>query len=222
MNTKAKGFKKLVAMLLFAAMALQTMPSVFAAEAETPGSEVIVEPKNSLDEMVELLNTTTYDEYIKIYKDDGVVEFDQKSKPESVKAVLDVEASSEGVKVLTDPNGILSTKEEDPNGFVSGADKYVLTEDGSTAVFKIKVDKPGFYNIRVPYYPFASLYYDDEGEIIAALVDGDLATLKTYYRDDENKKIVLRAENDDKKNYPDIVRREVRVMGVAVYVMKKL
>ena len=35
--------------------------------------------------------------------------------------------------------------------------------------------------------------YADEGEIIAALVDGDSATLKTYYRDDENKKIVLRA-----------------------------
>lgn len=63
--------------------------------------------------------------------------------------------------------------------------------------------------------------YADEGEIIAALVDGDSVTLKTYYRDDENKKIVLRAENDDKKKYPDIVRREVRVMGVAVYVMKK-
>ena len=38
--------------------------------------------------------------------------------------------------------------------------------------------------------------YADEGEIIAALVDGDSVTLKTYYRDDENKKIVLRAEND--------------------------
>ena len=38
MNTKAKGFKKLVAMLLFAAMALQTMPAVFAAEAETAGA----------------------------------------------------------------------------------------------------------------------------------------------------------------------------------------
>ena len=64
--------------------------------------------------------------------------------------------------------------------------------------------------------------YADEGEIIAALVDGDSATLKTYYRDDENKKIILRAENDDKKKYPDIIRREVRVMGVAVYVMKNL
>ena len=64
--------------------------------------------------------------------------------------------------------------------------------------------------------------YADEGEILAALGDGDSATLKTYYRDDENKKFVLCAENDDKKKYPDIIRREVRVMGVAVYVMKKL
>ena len=64
--------------------------------------------------------------------------------------------------------------------------------------------------------------YADEGDIIAALVDGDSATLKTFTLDNKNKKIVLVAENDDKKSYPNIVREEIRIMGVAVYVMKKL
>lgn len=63
--------------------------------------------------------------------------------------------------------------------------------------------------------------YADEGEIIAALVDDDSATLKSFTLDPQNKKIVLVAENDDKKNYPNIVREEIRIMGVAVYVMKK-
>ena len=64
--------------------------------------------------------------------------------------------------------------------------------------------------------------YADEGEIIAALIDGDSASLKTFTLDPKNKKIVLVAENDDKNNYPNIVRQEIRIMGVAVYVMKKL
>lgn len=173
MNTKAKGFKKLVALLLFATMALQAMPAVFADEAETAGAEVIVAPKNSLDEMEELLNSTTYDEYKEIYKADGIVEFPQNSRPDAVKATLDIEASTDGVKILTDKNGVLSTKEEDPEGLVSGLTEYVLTEDGSTAVYKVKVEKPGFYNIRVPYYPFANLYYDNEGNIVAAPTELD-------------------------------------------------
>ncbi len=173
MNTKAKGFKKLVAMLLFATMALQTMPAVFAEEAETAGAEVIEVPKNSLDEMEELLNSTTYDEYKEIYKADGIVEFPQNSRPDAIKATLDIEASTDGVKILTDKNGVLSTKEEDPEGLVNGLSEYVLTEDGSTAVYKVKIEKPGFYNIRVPYYPFASLYYDDEGNIVAAPTELD-------------------------------------------------
>ena len=63
--------------------------------------------------------------------------------------------------------------------------------------------------------------YADESDIISALVDGDSATLKTFTLDNKNKKIVLVAENDDKKSYPNIVREEIRIMGVAVYVMKK-
>ena len=101
-----------------------------------------------------------------------------------------------------------------PDGITKSGEHFILRASGHSMI-NAGIDDGDLVVIRKQGYA-------DEGEIIAALVDGDSATLKTYYRDDENKKIVLRAENDDKKNYPDIVRREVRVMGVAVYVMKKL
>ena len=61
--------------------------------------------------------------------------------------------------------------------------------------------------------------YADEGQVVAALVDDDSATLKRYTVDRENKKIVLLAENE---KYAPIVRDEVRIMGVLVYLLKNM
>ncbi|MBR4959322.1 MAG: repressor LexA [Clostridia bacterium] len=61
--------------------------------------------------------------------------------------------------------------------------------------------------------------YADEGQVIAALVDNDSATLKRYTVDRKNKKIVLLAENE---NYAPIVRDEISIMGVLVYLLKDM
>ena len=61
--------------------------------------------------------------------------------------------------------------------------------------------------------------YADEGQVVAALVNDDSATLKRYTLDRKNKKIVLLAEN---KNYPPIVSDEVCIMGVLVYLLKDM
>ena len=61
--------------------------------------------------------------------------------------------------------------------------------------------------------------YADEGQVVAALVDDDSATLKRYTVDRKNKKIVLLAENE---KYAPIVRDEVRIMGVLVYLLKDM
>ena len=55
--------------------------------------------------------------------------------------------------------------------------------------------------------------------MVAALVDDDSATLKRYTVDRKNKKIVLLAENE---KYAPIVRDEVRIMGVLVYLLKDM
>ena len=61
----------------------------------------------------------------------------------------------------------------------------------------------------------------DPGETVAALI-GNEATLKTFLPDPKRKKIVLRAENDDKAAYPDLVFDAVLIRGVAVRVLKPL
>ena len=58
----------------------------------------------------------------------------------------------------------------------------------------------------------------DNGQIVVALVD-DETTLKRFYIDNKNKKIVLHPEND---NYEDIVVNDVLIQGIAVSSFKKI
>ena len=61
----------------------------------------------------------------------------------------------------------------------------------------------------------------NEGDIVVALID-DSATLKTLSYDRANRKVVLKAENDDKKNYPNQIYDNIIIQGVAEHVLKKL
>lgn len=61
----------------------------------------------------------------------------------------------------------------------------------------------------------------NEGDIVVALID-DSATLKTLSYDRTNRKVVLKAENDDKKNYPNQIYDSIIIQGVAEHVLKKL
>ena len=56
---------------------------------------------------------------------------------------------------------------------------------------------------------------------MVALID-DSATLKTLSYDRANRKVVLKAENDDKKNYPNQIYDNIIIQGVAEHVLKKL
>ena len=61
----------------------------------------------------------------------------------------------------------------------------------------------------------------NEGDIVVALID-DSATLKTLSYDRANRKVVLKAENDDKDNYPNQIYDNIIIQGVAEHVLKKL
>lgn len=58
----------------------------------------------------------------------------------------------------------------------------------------------------------------NEGDIVVALVDNQ-NTLKRYYRDDENKKIILHPEN---KKMKDIIVEECFIQGVACNIIKSI
>ena len=57
-----------------------------------------------------------------------------------------------------------------------------------------------------------------EGDIIVALVDNQ-NTLKRYYRDDKNKKIILHPEN---KQMEDIIVDDCYIQGVASHIIKSI
>ena len=61
----------------------------------------------------------------------------------------------------------------------------------------------------------------NEGDIVVALID-DSTTLKTLSYDRANRKVVLKAENDDKKNYPNQIYDNIIIQGVAEHVLKNL
>ena len=58
----------------------------------------------------------------------------------------------------------------------------------------------------------------DEGDIVVALVDNQ-NTLKRYYRDNANKKIILHPEN---KTMKDIIVEDCYIQGVACHIIKKI
>lgn len=58
----------------------------------------------------------------------------------------------------------------------------------------------------------------NEGDIVVALVDNQ-NTLKRFYRDKKNKKIILRPENE---KYQDIIVDDCYIQGVACNVIKSL
>lgn len=161
MNMKANGVKKLVSLLLFAAMTAQLAPVAFA-----DGEAVSHEPENSLDEMAELLTSTTYEEYLLLCDTEGA----QNAKKDLpvIKAADFDEALSEGALKLTDPKGVLSENGLDPNGYTAGLSEYALSPDEGKIGYTVSIPKTGYYNISVSYLPFSYLCYDEtSGEILA-------------------------------------------------------
>ncbi len=161
MNMKANGVKKLVSLLLFAAMTAQLAPVAFA-----DGEAVSHEPENSLDEMAELLTSTTYEEYLLLCDTEGA----QNAKKDLpvIKAADFDEALSEGALKLTDPKGVLSKNGLDPNGYTAGLSEYALSPDEGKIGYTVSIPKTGYYNISVSYLPFSYLCYDEtSGEILA-------------------------------------------------------
>lgn len=58
----------------------------------------------------------------------------------------------------------------------------------------------------------------NEGDIVVALVDNQ-NTLKRYYRDNANKKVILHPEN---KTMKDIIVDDCYIQGVACHIIKKI
>lgn len=100
-----------------------------------------------------------------------------------------------------------------PAGVASGGEYFWLRAHGRSMV-NAGIEDGDYVLIR--RQPTA-----DPGQIVAALI-GDEATLKRFQPDPKRRKIILRAENDDKTAYPDQIYDAVLIRGVAVAVMKAI
>ncbi len=58
----------------------------------------------------------------------------------------------------------------------------------------------------------------NEGDIVVALIDNE-STLKRFYKDEDNRFVILRAEN---KKYKDIIKPSCTIQGVAQHIIKRV
>ena len=102
-------------------------------------------------------------------------------------------------------------------------DVYPLPESlvGSGPMFMLRVSGDSMINAGILDGDFVVIRRQPDaanGEIVAAVVDGEEATVKRIFRRDG--KVVLQAENDA---YPDMVFSEgVEILGLVVSVMRRL
>ena len=59
----------------------------------------------------------------------------------------------------------------------------------------------------------------DDGQVVVALVDGEDATLKRFYRDEPNRRYRLHPENDE---MADMYYEDVRILGIAIKLIKDI
>ena len=99
---------------------------------------------------------------------------------------------------------------------VGGGEFFALTADGESMI------DVGISDGDIVYVRRQS--FADEGDIVVAMVTDELtgektATLKTFFKDEKNRRYILHPENKDMK---DIIVDEIEILGVALRVLKTL
>ncbi len=97
-----------------------------------------------------------------------------------------------------------------PTAIFGKGDFFILRASGQSMI-EAGIDDGDLVVVRKQMYA-------DEGDIIVALVDNQ-NTLKRFYRDEENHKIILHPEN---KKMKDIVVDDCYIQGVACHIIKTL
>lgn len=120
-------------------------------------------------------------------------------------------------KIGTIPCGPLDDREEYidgyvrlPKSFVGKGSFFILTADGNSMI-DAGIDDGDMVIIRKQDYA-------RRGDIVVALADGQ-STLKRYYPEPENKRVVLHPENEE---MDDIIVSNCLIQGVATKVIKSL
>ena len=154
--------------------------------------------------------------YLVEMNDRGMVEYDGQEIHTAVTRKLNNEINRTAI-VGSIPCGSPQYEEENieeyislPTAIFGKGDFFILRASGQSMI-EAGIDDGDLVVVRKQNFA-------DEGDIIVALVDNQ-NTLKRYFRDDENKKIILHPEN---KKMKDIIADECCIQGVACHIIKEL
>lgn len=154
--------------------------------------------------------------YLVAMNDNGMIEYDGKNIQTEVTRKLNTETSQTAI-VGSVPCGSLQYEEENieeyislPTAIFGKGDFYILHASGNSMI-DAGIDDGDLVVIRKQNYA-------SDGDIVVALVENQ-NTLKTFYRDEQSRKIILHPEN---KSMDDIVVDDCYIQGIACHVIKAL
>ena len=154
--------------------------------------------------------------YLVAMNDNGMIEYDGKNIHTDVTKKMNTENSQTAI-VGSVPCGSLQYEEENieeyislPTAIFGKGDFYILHASGNSMI-DAGIDDGDLVVIRKQNYAH-------NGDIVVALVENQ-NTLKTFFRDEQNRKIILHPEN---KNMDDIVVNNCYIQGIACHVIKEL
>lgn len=154
--------------------------------------------------------------YLIAMNEKGMIEYDGRNIQTDVTRKLNTESSQTAI-VCSISCGSPQYEEEDieeyislPTAIFGKGDFYILHASGDSMI-EAGIDDGDLVVVRKQNYA-------DEGDIVVALVDNQ-NTLKTFYRDKQNRKIILHPENESME---DIVVDSCYIQGIACHVIKVL
>ena len=166
-------------------------------------------------EAVGVSRGTAY-KYLVAMNDNGMIEYDGQDIQTPVTKKLNKDTSQTAI-VGSVPCGSPQYEEENIEEYISlptaifGKGEFFILRASGDSMIEAGIDDGDLVVIRKQVYA-------DEGDIVVALVDNH-NTLKRFYRNEENQKIILHPEN---KRLKDVVVDECFIQGVACHVIKCL
>ena len=166
-------------------------------------------------EAVGVSRGTAY-KYLVAMNDNGMIEYDGQDIQTPVTKKLNKDTSQTAI-VGSVPCGSPQYEEENieeyislPTAIFGKGDFFILRTSGQSMI-EAGIDDGDLVVVKKQVEA-------NDGDIVVALVDNQ-NTLKRYFRDDENKKIILHPEN---KKMKDIIVDECCIQGVACHIIKEL
>lgn len=164
---------------------------------------------------LDISRATAY-RYLVEMNDRGMVEYDGQEIQTAVTKKLNSEINRTAI-VGSVPCGSPQYEEENIEEYISlptaifGKGEFFILRASGQSMIEAGIDDGDLVVVRKQNVA-------DDGDIVVALVDSQ-NTLKRFYRDEENEKIILHPEN---KRMKDIVVDGCYIQGVACHIIKAL